>query len=67
MGHYLYAQYNDKFLQKKYYKEPNQWLGVEIRKWSIIVGVELVKASLDLTGKYPNTNKGIIGFLDVCN
>ena len=25
-------------------------------------GVEVVKASLDLTGKYPNTNKGRIGF-----
>ena len=29
-----------------------------------ISGVEVVKASLDLTGKYPNTNKGKIGFLD---
>ena len=29
--------------------------------------VEVVKASLDLTGKYPNTNKGRIGFLDECN
>ena len=30
-------------------------------------GVEVVKASLDLTGKYPNTNKGRIGFLDECD
>ena len=29
--------------------------------------VEVVKASLDLTGKYPNTNKGRIGFLDECS
>lgn len=29
--------------------------------------VEVVKANLDLTGKYPNTNKGRIGFLDECN
>ena len=28
--------------------------------------VEVVKASLDLTGKYPNTNKRRIGFLDEC-
>ena len=27
-----------------------------------ISGVEVVKASLDLTGKYPNTKKGRIGF-----
>ena len=30
-------------------------------------GVEVVKTSLDLTGKYPNTNKRRIGFLDECN
>ena len=30
--------------------------------------VEVVKASLDLTGKYPNTNRERIGFrLDECN
>ena len=29
---------------------------------SISRGVEAVKGSLDLTGKYPNTNKGRIGF-----
>ena len=29
--------------------------------------VEVVKASLDLTGKYPNTIKRGIGFLDECN
>ena len=32
-----------------------------------VIRVEVVKASLDLTGKYPNTNKGRIGFLDECN
>ena len=31
------------------------------------IWIEVVKASLDLTGKYPNTNKGRIGFLDECN
>ena len=29
--------------------------------------VEIVKTSLDLAGKYPNTNKGGKGFLDECN
>ena len=29
--------------------------------------VEVVKANPDLTEKYPNTNKGKIGFLDECN
>ena len=29
--------------------------------------VQVVKARLDLTGKYPNINKGRIGFLDECN
>ena len=27
---------------------------------NLVVGVEVVKASLDLTGKYPNSNKGRI-------
>ena len=29
-------------------------------------GVVVVKVSLYLTGKYPNTNKGRVGFFDEC-
>ena len=36
-------------------------------KRDLVSRVEVVKASLDLTGKYPNTDKGRIGFLDECN
>ena len=35
--------------------------------FKILERVEVVKASHDLTGKDPNTNKGRIGFLDECN
>ena len=40
-----------------------QWKGKEKKTF----GVEVVKASLDLAGKYPNTIKRRIGFLDDCN
>ena len=33
----------------------------------VVTVVEVVKACLDFTGKYPNTNKGRKGFLNECN
>ena len=51
--------------------ESIEWMSVELlreekreREISWGVGVEVVKASLDLTGKYPNTNR-ILGWLQL--
>ena len=47
---------------------PRNVVNIEhISKASNVNRVAVDKASLDLTGRYPNTNKGRTGFLDECN